>query len=100
MNNSDAKVVAIISYITFLGWIIAIIIHNKNRSDLGAYHLRQSLGLMLSMVIFAMIPVVGWLLNIILFVFWIIGLLYAIQEEQKPVPLVGVFYQDVFRGLN
>jgi uncharacterized membrane protein len=100
MNNSDAKVVAIVSYITLIGWIIAIILHNQNRSELGAYHLRQSLGIMLTMIILAMIPVVGWFLNLIMFAFWIVGLIYAIQEDQKPVPLIGQFFQDIFKGIN
>ncbi|MCB2219303.1 MAG: hypothetical protein KQI35_02825 [Bacteroidetes bacterium] len=100
MNNSDAKVVAIISYITLIGWIIAIILHNQNRSELGAYHLRQSLGIMLTMIIMAMIPVIGWFLNLIMFVLWIVGLIYAIQGDQKPVPFIGQFYQDIFKGLN
>jgi uncharacterized membrane protein len=100
MNNSDAKVVAIISYITLLGWIVAIILHNNNRSALGAYHLRQSLGLMLTIAVLWFIPIIGWLLNVVLFIFMIIGLIYASQEEQKPVPLVGEFYQNLFKGIN
>jgi uncharacterized membrane protein len=100
MNNSDAKVVAIISYITLVGWIVAIVLHNNNRSELGAYHLRQSLGLMLTMAVLWFIPVIGWLLNIVLFIFMIIGLIYASQEEQKPVPVVGEFYQNLFKGIN
>lgn len=100
MNNSDAKVVAIISYITLLGWIVAIILHNNNRSQLGAYHLRQSLGLMLTMAVLWFIPIIGWLLNFVLFIFMIIGLIYASQEEQKPVPVVGEFYQNLFKGIN
>ncbi|MFU8843685.1 MAG: DUF4870 domain-containing protein [Bacteroidales bacterium] len=100
MKNSDAKVVAIISYVTLVGWIVAIVLHNNNRSELGAYHLRQSLGLMLTMAVLWFIPIIGWILNIVLFIFLIIGLVYASQEEQKPVPVVGEFYQNLFKGIN
>jgi uncharacterized membrane protein len=100
MKNSDAKVVAIVSYVTLVGWIVAIVLHNNNRSELGAYHLRQSLGLMLTMAVLWFIPVIGWILNIVLFIFMIIGLIYASQEEQKPVPVVGEFYQNLFKGIN
>jgi uncharacterized membrane protein len=100
MKNSDAKVVAIFSYVTLVGWIVAIVLHNNNRSELGAYHLRQSLGLMLTMAVLWFIPVIGWILNIVLFIFMIIGLIYASQEEQKPVPVVGEFYQNLFKGIN
>jgi uncharacterized membrane protein len=100
MNNSDAKVVAIISYITLIGWIVALILHNNNKTPLGAFHLRQSLGIMLTMVLLWFIPVLGWLLNIVMFIFLIIGLVYAAQEEQKPVPVVGEFYQNLFKGIT
>lgn len=100
MENRDAKVVAIVCYVTFIGWIIALIIHNNHRSELGAFHLRQSLGLMLSMAVLYWIPIIGWFLSIILFAFLIIGLIYATREEQKTVPVVGDFYQDIFRGLK
>jgi len=68
--------------------------------ELGAYHLRQSLGLMLTMAVLWFIPIIGWILNIVLFIFLIIGLVYASQEEQKPVPVVGEFYQNLFKGIN
>ena len=100
MENSNAKTVAILSYITLIGWIIALILHNNERTEFGAFHLRQALGLFLTMVILAWVPVVGWFLNIILFAFVVVGLIYAIQGDQKTVPLVGNFYQDIFRGIN
>ncbi|MBC8490770.1 MAG: hypothetical protein H8D45_32535 [Bacteroidetes bacterium] len=101
MNTvSEDKTVAIVSYITLLGWIIAIILHNNNRTEFGAFHLRQSLGLILTGIILWFIPIIGWILNIIVFVFWIIGLVNAIQGEKKPVPIVGEFYQNIFKGLN
>ncbi len=100
MENSNAKTVAILSYITLIGWIVALVIHNNDRSELGAFHLRQSLGLFLTMLICAWIPMIGWFLNIIFFAFLIVGLIYAIQGEKKSVPLVGEFYQNIFRGIN
>ena len=39
------------------------------------------------------IPVVGWIitwaLNVILLVFWIIGIVYSLSGEQKNIPFVG-----------
>ncbi|MCD4694928.1 MAG: hypothetical protein K8S16_01710 [Bacteroidales bacterium] len=98
MDNS--KTVAILSYITIIGWIVAIILHNNNRSELGAFHLRQSLGLFIAGFVFVFIPVIGWLLNIIVFAFLIVGLIYAIQEEKKTVPFIGDFFQNIFSGIN
>ena len=42
-NNSRA--LAIISYITFIGWIIAFMLNNKQKHALVTYHQKQSLGI-------------------------------------------------------
>ena len=100
MSDSDAKLVGVISYITIIGWIVAIILHNNKRSEFGAFHLRQSLGLFLTGFILSWIPIIGWMAVVVVIAFLIVGLIYAIQEEMKTVPLVGDFYQDIFSGIN
>lgn len=98
-TTTEDKTVAILSYITIFGWIIALVLHSNNKTELGAFHLRQVLGLYLTGIILWWIPVIGWILNIVVFVFWLIGLINAINGEEKPVPLVGDFYQDIFKGI-
>lgn len=108
--NQD-KTVAIVCYITLIGWIIALVLHSNKKTSLGAYHLRQTLGLMLLAIAsfilgfpLAMIPVLGWLiglvLNIGLLVFWIMGLISAANGEEKPMPIVGDLFQKWFAGLG
>ena len=98
-TQTEDKSAAILSYLFFLGWVIAIIIHSNNKTELGAFHIRQALGLYVTGVILWWIPIVGWILNLVVFVFWLIGLINAISGEKKPVPLVGDFYQDIFKGI-
>lgn len=102
-STMDGKSIAIISYLTIIGWIIAYVMHGNNKSQLGVFHLRQSLFLMLSgfaiaiaQWIFFLIPILGWIISILLyfvllglFVLWIIGLIAAINGEEKPVPILG-----------
>lgn len=95
-SGSDGKAIAIISYITLIGWIIALIMHSNNKTEVGAFHLRQMLGLMLTSLVLTFIPILGWILNIGVFVLWILGLIAATQNSTKPVPLLGNFYQNVF----
>ena len=103
--------VALLAYLTpiafGIGIVIAIVMHNGKKTTLGAYHLRQSLGLLLTAlaswvpcIIISMIPVVnmlmlllGPLLGIAFFVLWVMGLLNAINGQMKPLPVVGEFYQ-------
>lgn len=98
--DSNTKLVGVLSYVTPIGWIVAIILHNNNQSGFGAFHLRQSLGLFLTSLVLGWIPVVGWLIGILVFAFLIVGLIYAIQEEQRTVPFVGDFYQQLLSGLR
>jgi uncharacterized membrane protein len=100
--NED-KTVAIVSYLTLIGFIIAIIIHNNKKTALGAYHLRQAMGLVLGNVVFSMlmvIPFLGWIVGVVglifLFVLWVIGLVSAINGQKKPVPLLGPLFQEWF----
>ena len=90
-----------------IGFIVAVIIHGTKKTRLGAYHLRQSLGLMLTAIavafavaIMAFLPIIGWLAGMAawigLLVLWVMGLLAAINGEQKPVPVLGVHFQKWF----
>ena len=99
-DRDNGKTVAIVSYITLIGWIVALIIHQNSHSTLGAFHLRQVLGLMLSALILGWIPYIGIIISIVLFVFWVMGLINAAQGEQKPLPWVGDFYQQVFSFIH
>jgi uncharacterized membrane protein len=100
MNDSNIRLIGVLSYITIIGWIIAMVMHSNNRSEFGAFHLRQSLGLLLTGFVFGWIPVLGLIAGIIILVFLIIGLVYAVRDEQTTVPLVGEFFQQIFRGIN
>ncbi|QNJ98632.1 hypothetical protein [Constantimarinum furrinae] len=105
-TSDNGKTVAIISYITLIGWIIALVMHNGNKTALGAYHIRQSLGIIIIAVLLAIlnsvlgIPIIAWIIQIGILVFWILGLIAAIQGEMKPVPLLGAQFQDWFKGIG
>lgn len=113
MENDNAKTIAIVSYITLIGWLIAFIMHGneQNKSSLAGFHLRQSLGILLTgvaawivIIIMMFIPFLGWLINLALLigllVIWIMGLVAAANGEEKPVPVVGNFYQDLLKGIK
>ena len=54
MTGGEDKMVAIVAYLTLIGFIVAIIIHMNKKTKLGAFHLRQMLGFVLpvSLVVF------------------------------------------------
>jgi uncharacterized membrane protein len=99
----EDKTVAIVAYITLIGFIAAIIIHSSKKTKLGAFHLRQMLGFVLSwfaLIILVFIPIIGWILIPVFYIFmlvcWIMGLVAAINGQMKPMPLVGPMYQKWF----
>jgi len=102
-SQQEDKTVAIVAYVTLIGYIIAIIMHGSNKTKLGSYHLKQATGLILFavaawvvMMIIAFIPFVNFLLVIIapitwigILVFLIMGIVAAANGQEKPLPLIG-----------
>ncbi len=105
-TTSEGKTIAIIAYITIIGLIIAFVINNDKKNAFAKYHITQSLGLALTglaLGIIGLIPILGWLINIIgifiLLYMWIMGLISAINEKEKPVPLLGQHYIKWFNKI-
>lgn len=96
--SDEGKTIAIISYITWIGWIIALIMNMEKKNDFARFHIRQTLLIFLGSIL-AWIPFIGWIWGIFLFILWIIGLIAAINSEKKEVPILGHLAQDWFKGL-
>ena len=92
-NYDMAKVVAVVSYLTPIGWLTALVIYGHHKSRLSSFHLRQSLGLIITGCLLSFIPLIGWLLNFVVVAAWIHGFYYAIKGEEIPVPFLGDIYQ-------
>ena len=98
-NPESGKTVAIVAHLTIIGWIIAIIMNSSNKTEIGSFYIRQTLGIGLLGLLLSLIPIVnfiGWIFPLIL---WIISLIGAINGERKPVFLVGEYFQDWFKSL-
>jgi len=98
-NPESGKTVAIIAHLTLIGWIIAIIMNSSNKTEVGSFYIRQVLGIFLVGFVIGIIPVVnliGWIFPLVL---WVISLIGAINGNQKPVFLVGEYFQNWFKSL-
>ena len=93
----DTKTTSWVSYITFIGWIVAYCAGDKEGAK---FHLNQSLVIWIGVLvmyvatfILAFIPFIGWLAimagEVFLFAMWIMGLIAAINQEEKELPLIG-----------
>lgn len=98
MQEDKGKTIAIVSYITFIGLIIALIMNNTEKSEFASFHIRQMLGLYLCSLLGA-VPYVGFILGLVVIAFWVIGLISAVQGRMEPVPFIGEKFQEWFRTL-
>ncbi|HPR30616.1 MAG TPA: hypothetical protein PLK12_00915 [Prolixibacteraceae bacterium] len=94
----DAKVKAIIAHITIIGWVIALVINSSNKEEYTSFYLRQTLGIFLVGLVLTWIPIIGWILGIVVFAFWLISLVYCIQGQMKIIPF-GEHFQKWFSAL-
>ena len=89
------KTAAIASYITWIGFIIAICI--GDRSDrYVAHHLNQALILNIASIVggvLKVIPLVGnmaaGVVSVVVLVFWVIGIYRAATGSTEPLPFIG-----------
>ncbi|MBU1975819.1 MAG: hypothetical protein KKG59_05430 [Nanoarchaeota archaeon] len=96
------KLIAILSYITLIGWIIALVMNTEKKSKLGSFHIRQSLLIMALAVVAGLvtwIPPISVIIWVVTVVLWIMGFVSAIQSTMKPVPVLGEYAQDWFKSL-
>ena len=98
-KGNQANLVGILSYITIIGWVIALLIHLNEKTSLGGFHLRQALLIYISMMVVSWIPMIGWVLNIILMVFLLMGIVYAVQGKEEQLPVIGPLAQDWFKSI-
>ena len=98
----SSKVTSILSYFGLIGWLIAFFAGTKD--DKSIYHLRQGFGLFLITFVFSIViqillrvseslALVGTVLWIVLLVLFIFGLINAIKEEKKPLPIIGISFE-------
>ena len=81
----DSKTTSIVAYLTWIGLIVAFCAGDKEGAK---FHLNQALVILLFSLL-SVIPCIGWILAVFIFICWIMGFIAAINQEEKPVPLIG-----------
>ncbi len=99
------KNAAIVAYLTIIGALIAIFMNSESKSTFASFHIRQALGIFLTF--FALGYVIGyfddWMVSsafyLFFFILWIYGFMGALNGQQKSIPMLGEFYQKLFKNL-
>ena len=112
-KSGDDNTVGIVAYIPvpIITFVIAIFMHNNNKTKDGSFHLRQSLGLnclgfavwLLGMMIamsspffFLKIVFLFWILMLGVLTLFIIGLVNVVNKQVKPIPIFGALFESWF----
>jgi len=83
-------------FLSIIGFILVLLAKKDNKYAM--YYAKQGLVLFIAWVICAIvmiIPILGWIIGaigyLVVLVLWIIGIVYSLSGEQKPVPLIGKY---------
>lgn len=107
----DRKTLAIISYISIIGWVIAFFQYkDKPKDHFVSYHLKQALGIAIISIILgvainlvvSLVPALSVVryANIAILILWVMGIINAYNGQMKPVPVAGPIFEGKFSFLN
>ena len=92
-DAADNKLMGILSYIIFF---IPLITGDANKSPFVKFHVNQGLLVFLALIassILMVIPIIGWILGMILYVvtavFAVLGIIGVTKGEKKELPVIG-----------
>jgi len=95
----DGKTKAIVAHITWIGWLIALIINSSQKDEIASYYIRQLLGIYLFALVGSFVPGLNFVVWAIAIVLWVLSLIGAVNGEYKESPVIGKYFQEWFKGI-
>ena len=105
-TSQQGRNLAIVSYLTLIGTLIAFFMNKDARNPLVSFHVRQALGLWLLEMALGyfiggfndwMITISFWIFFGVLFIYGILG---ALSGKMNSIPVLGDFFQKLFRSIG
>lgn len=81
----STRTTSILAYITWIGFLIALFVGDSQGAK---FHINQALVINLFSFL-CIIPVIGYIWAVFMVICWILGLIYACNQQNKEVPLIG-----------
>lgn len=100
--SKEAKTTAIVAYLTLIGTIIAYFMNLDPKHPYASFHLRQAFGINITFYLIGVLismfssGIIVASFYIFFFVLWVYGIYWAIQGEEKEIPLLGAWFQKWF----
>ena len=83
---------AALSYV----WVLSIVfLFVKKDSPFVQFHAKQGVVIFAASFIFGFIPIIGWLLNIVVLVFAIMGIIAAYQGKLTKLPGISTIAEQI-----
>ena len=88
-----------LAYVTLIPAIIFLVLAEYNRRPFIRFHAFQSIFLGIACIVLTMvltfIPVIGWILEplvfVVFFIFWLLALIKAFGGKEWEIPVIGAF---------
>jgi uncharacterized membrane protein len=96
--STESKTIAVISHITIIGWVIAVVMNSNNKTEFSSFYIRQTLLLNLILGL-GLTSFIGKIIAIAALVFIILSLISALGGSKTETPVVGNYFQNWFKGL-
>lgn len=97
-NNTHTRLYSVISYFTWIGWLISYFLRDKN-DNVTRQHVNQALILNICNTVISILSnlfnsngvmtIVIGVVSLALLVIEIIGIVRAFQMSDKPIPVIG-----------
>ncbi|MBU0598210.1 DUF4870 domain-containing protein [Patescibacteria group bacterium] len=84
-KNSDSNLMGALAYVWILSVVMLVI---KKDDEFVKFHAKQGLILFIVSWI-GIVPVIGWIIDVVVVLFIIIGFIKALSGEKYKIPLVG-----------
>jgi uncharacterized membrane protein len=103
---NEGKTLALVAYLTLIGTLIAFFMNQEKRNEFTFFHVRQALGLGLLYIAIGyivssldsmMVSMSFWIFFSVLFLYGIFG---AISGKANKIPMLGDFFQNLFKSLR
>ncbi len=96
----NPKMKSMLTHLTPVGWLIALVLNSIKRDSLTSFYLRQLLGIYLCFFITGFIPeyyIIAWGF---FFVLWTYSFVGPIKGTENLVPFIGILFQKWFRKIS
>ena len=101
----DGKILALVAHFPVLGTVIAWVINLSKKNEFTSFYIRQMIGYQIltfltqGIIVTLLGGFIAKIIGLILFVFWVLSIIGAFTSELKLMPIVGAYFQKIFRSL-